>query len=63
MPRLGMPEVINLRAARKRVKRQEDEARAKANRLAHGQPKYLRQVEAAKRQKNDREFNRHLIKK
>ena len=58
-----MTDVVNLRAARKRAKRQEEQARAQAKRLAHGQPKYLRQVEAATRAKNDRELDRHLIKK
>ncbi len=58
-----MTEVVNLRAARKRAKRQQDEARARDNRLANGQPKYLRQIEAAKRAKNYRELERHLIKK
>jgi Domain of unknown function (DUF4169) len=58
-----MTELINLRAARKRLNRQKDEARAQANRLAHGQPKHLRQIEAAKRAKDDRDFDQRLIKK
>lgn len=58
-----MTEVINLRAARKRAERHQKEARAQANRLTHGQPKYLRRIAAAKRTKNDRELDRHLIKK
>jgi hypothetical protein len=56
-----MTELINLRAARKRAKRQWDETRAKANRLAHGQPKHLRKRDAAERAKTDRELDRHLI--
>lgn len=58
-----MTELINLRAARKRAKRQEDETRAEANRLAHGQPKHLRKRTAAERAKAERDFERHWIDK
>jgi hypothetical protein len=56
-----MTELINLRAARKRAKRQQDETRAEANRLAHGQPKHLRKRDAAERAKADRDLDQHLI--
>jgi hypothetical protein len=58
-----MTELINLRAVRKRAKRQRDETRADANRLAHGQPKHLRKLEAAERAKTGRDLDQHLIEK
>jgi Domain of unknown function (DUF4169) len=58
-----MTDAINLRVARKRAKRQEEQARAQVNHFVHGRPKYLRQVEAAKRAKNDRDVELHLITK
>jgi hypothetical protein len=56
-----MAELINLRSSRKRAKRLQDEERAQSNRLAHGQPKYLRKRDAAERAKADRDLDRHLI--
>jgi len=56
-----MPELINLRTARKRAKRKQDDERANANRLAHGQPKQMRKLEAAQQAKADRDLDRHRI--
>jgi hypothetical protein len=56
-----MAELINLRSARKRVRRGQDACAAEANRLAHGQPKHLRRLQAARRAKADRDLDRHRI--
>ena len=56
-----MAELVNLRTARKRAKRQQDERDAEANRLAYGQPKHLRKLDAARRAKADRDLDRHEI--
>jgi Domain of unknown function (DUF4169) len=56
-----MAELINLRAARKRTKRQQDDLRARTNRLAHGQPKNLRKLETAERAKAERVLDRLRI--
>ena len=56
-----MAEVINLRTVRKQAKRQQDEKRASANRLAHGQPKHVRELEAAQQDKASRDLDRHRI--
>jgi len=56
-----MAELINLRTARKRAKRIEDERRSNANRLAHGQPKHVRKLEAEKRTKASRNLDAHRI--
>lgn len=56
-----MAELINLRAARTRAKREQDDERAEANRLAHGQPKRLRKLEAARQTKAVRDLDRHRI--
>ena len=58
-----MAELINLRTVRKRAKRLEDEQRAGANRLAHGQPKHVRQIEAGKQAKATRDLEAHRIDK
>jgi Domain of unknown function (DUF4169) len=58
-----MAEVINLRTARKRAKRHEDDVRAGANRLAHGQPRHLRDRNSAERAKAERDLDRHRIDK
>lgn len=54
-----MAELVNLRTARKRAKRQQDEREAQANRLAHGQPKRL--LDAARRAKAIQDLDRHRI--
>ena len=56
-----MAEPINLRTIRKRAQRKKDEQRASANRLAHGQPKRLRELEADKRAKASRNLEAHRI--
>jgi hypothetical protein len=56
-----MAEMINLRSARKRARRQQYERPAEANRLAHGQPKHLRKLEAARRAKAAGDLDRHRI--
>lgn len=56
-----MIDPINLRIVRKRTKRQQDDSRAAANRLAHAQPKRLRKLNAAQQAKAEREFDQHRI--
>jgi len=56
-----MAEVINLRTVRKRAKRQQDEKRAHANRLAFGESKHLRELDDAQREKADRDFDQCRI--
>jgi hypothetical protein len=56
-----MAEVINLRRARKRAERDKDEQRAEANRLAHGQPKHLRERREAETEKAARDLEAHRI--
>jgi len=56
-----MAEVINLRAARKRAKRLEDDARANTNRLAHGQPKHVRKLETAQQKKAAMDLDQHRM--
>jgi hypothetical protein len=43
------------------AKRREDDARANAQRIAHGQPKRLRKLEAAARDKASRDLDQHRI--
>jgi Domain of unknown function (DUF4169) len=54
-------ELINLRTARKRHRRQQDERHAAVNRLAHGQTKHDREREAAERSKSARDHDGHRI--
>lgn len=56
-----MAELVNLRIARKRAKQQQDEQRANANRLAHGQRKHRRKLEAAQHAKASRDLDLHRI--
>ena len=58
-----MVELVNLRTARKRAKRQQDDLRADANRLAHGQPKHRRKLDAAQPAKASRDLDLHRIDK
>ena len=58
-----MTELVNLRTARKRAKRQQDDLRADANRLAHGQPKHRRKLDAAQQAKASRDPDLHRIDK
>ena len=56
-----MADLVNLRLARKRAKQRQDGQRAEANRLAHGQPKAVRKLEAARRAKAVRDLEQHRI--
>ncbi|WP_137043763.1 DUF4169 family protein [Pseudolabrys sp. FHR47] len=56
-----MTEIVNLRAARKRAKRQLDEQQAHAQRLAHGRPKQDRALDAARREQQIRSLDGHKI--
>ena len=56
-----MADVVNLRTARKQAKRQQSDLSAQANRIAHGQPKHVRQLEAVEKDKARRDLDRHLI--
>ena len=56
-----MAEVINLRTVRKRDKRRQHDQRAHANRLAFGQPKDVRKIEAARQAKARRDLDRHRV--
>ena len=56
-----MAELINLRMARKRAKRRQNDSRAVANRTAQAQPKRLRKLEAARQAKAERELDQHRI--
>ena len=56
-----MAELLNLRTARKRAKRAQDEQRADANRLAHGRPLSERNREASQQAKAERDLDRHRI--
>jgi hypothetical protein len=58
-----MTEVVNLRAARKRAKRQQGDLLAHANRLVHGRPKGTRNLEAARQAKASRDLEHHRIEK
>ncbi|HEY5166808.1 MAG TPA: DUF4169 family protein [Pseudolabrys sp.] len=52
-----MAELVNLRAARKRAKRQLAVHHAHANRLAHSQPKHQRTLEGARQVKASRDLD------
>jgi len=56
-----MAEVVNLRTARKQAKKRQGDQRAQANRLAHGQPKHLRELEDAQQTKASHDLERHRI--
>ena len=58
-----MAELINLRTARKRAKRRDDDIRAAGNRVAHGQPKSQRKLDAARREKAKHDLDRQRIDK
>jgi hypothetical protein len=58
-----MAELINLRTARKRAQRRDDDSRAAENRVAHGQPKSQRKLEAARKEKAKKHLDRHRIDK
>jgi hypothetical protein len=56
-----MAEVINLRTARKRAKREQDATRAEQNRLAYGRPKSECDLEQARADKLRRDLDAHRI--
>lgn len=56
-----MPEVVNLRRARKTAQRAQREKDAAAQRVAHGTPKALRQEIEARRDKAKRDIEAHRI--
>jgi hypothetical protein len=58
-----MAELVNLRIARKRAKKRQNDLCADANRLAHGQSKQRRKLEAAQQAKASRDLDRHRIDK
>ena len=55
----GLVEIVNLRRARKRRQRAEDEAAATANRLAHGVGKAAKREANAVRDLAERRFEGH----
>ncbi len=56
-----MAEVINLRTVRKQAKRQQDDQRASANRVAFGETKRVRKLETAQRAKARRDLDQCRI--
>lgn len=56
-----MAELVNLRTVRKRAKRQQDEQRAAARRLIHGQSKHVRTLDQAQQAKTARNLDQHRI--
>ena len=56
-----MVEVVNLRTARKRAQRREDEQRANANRLSHGRPTHQRKFADAQQSKAKRDLDHHRV--
>jgi len=57
----GMAEVVNLRTVRKRDKRRRHDVSANANRIAFGEPKQVRKIEAARQAKAGRDLDRHRV--
>jgi Domain of unknown function (DUF4169) len=58
-----MADLVNLRIARKRAKKRQNDLQADANRLAHGQPKHRRKLATARQVKADRDLDQHQIEK
>jgi hypothetical protein len=58
-----MAEIINLRRARKGKARAEKEKTAQANRVAHGTPKALKKLEAARQEKAKERLSGHKLGK
>jgi len=56
-----MAEVINLLTVRKKAKRQQDDQRASANRVAFGETKRVRKLETAQRAKARRDLDQCRI--
>jgi hypothetical protein len=57
----AMAELVNLRRARKRALRQEQEQIAASNRAVHGRPKGARKLDHARAEKARRELDSHKI--
>ena|SRR5262245_4220752 len=58
-----MGDILNLRKARKTAERRVAEQKAAANRLLHGRTKSERELEAARKNKDRRDLDRHRIEK
>ena len=58
-----MAEIVNLRRARKAKGRAEKEKTAEANRVLHGTPKALRNLEKARKDKADQSLSGHKLEK
>ena len=56
-----MGDLVNLRNARKQVKRRRAEQKAASNRLAHGRPKAERTFEKVRGAKIERDLEAHRI--
>jgi Domain of unknown function (DUF4169) len=56
-----MAELVNLRTARKRAKREQNDQRSHASRLANGKTKRLRKLEAAQQAKASSDLDRRRI--
>ena len=56
-----MAELVNLRTARKQAKRRQSEQLAHAKRLAHGQPKHVRDLEDAQQTKANHDLDLRRI--
>lgn len=56
-----MTDLVNLRTARKRAKRRQQDVAAHANRLAHGRPTAERKGDAANRDRASRILDQHRI--
>jgi uncharacterized protein DUF4169 len=56
-----MGDIVNLRTARKRAKRQAAAQTAAANRLVHGRSKAARELTTARAAKNRRNLDGHRI--
>ena len=54
-----MAEIINLRQARKAKAKAEKEAEAEANRVQHGTPKLLREMNKMRSEKEARDLDGH----
>jgi hypothetical protein len=58
-----MAELINLRRARKAKARAEKDKAAEANRVAHGTPKSLRKLDAARKDQTSQRLSGHKLEK
>jgi hypothetical protein len=56
-----MAEIINLKRARKTRDKAEKEKTAEANRLLHGTPKHLRNLQEARKDKADQALSSHKL--